>query len=40
VIGNAGKLKGRIRTRESENYMRLALRAEISSDRIDGEISR
>jgi len=39
--GNAGKFKGRSRRRLSENYLRLALRAEISSDRVDGgEISR
>ena len=40
MSGNARKFKGRIRTRVSENYMRLALRVEMSSDRIGGEISR
>jgi hypothetical protein len=41
VDRNAGKFKGRSRTRLSEIFMRLALRAGISSDRVDGgETSR
>jgi len=40
-MGMLWKFKERSRTRLSENYPRLALRAEISSDRVDGgEISR